>query len=152
MASSHLSKSEYERLAEFRYALRRYFRFSERAARAHGLKPQQYQALLALEGFPGRNRLTIGELAQQLQITHHSAVGLVDRMVSLSLVERSPCEEDLRRVYVSNTPAGRAILGKLYTVHRAELQTAGPRLINLIQQAVHAMPNESAKAPLLEVP
>ena len=152
MPSPSLSKSEYELLAEFRYALRRYFRFSEQAARAHGLKPQQYQALLAIEGFPGRNRVTIGELAQPLKITHHSAVGLVDRLVSLALVERSACTEDQRRVFVSNTVGGREVLDKLYTVHRIELRTAGPKLVRLIQEAVQEMPNLSKTPHPTEAP
>ena len=75
-----LSKADYEALAEFRYALRKFLGFSETAAGKYGVTPQQYQALLAIEGFPGRNWVTIGELAEQMRIAHHSAVGLVDRI------------------------------------------------------------------------
>ena len=78
--TASLSKADYEALAEFRYALRKFLGFSEAAASEHGVTPQQYQALLAIEGFPGRNWVTVGELAEQMRIAHHSAVGLVDRM------------------------------------------------------------------------
>jgi hypothetical protein len=44
-----LSKSQYESLAAFRYALRQFLRFSEEAANHAGLTPQQHQALLAIK-------------------------------------------------------------------------------------------------------
>lgn len=134
-ASAKLSKSDYELLAEFRYALRVYLAFSEQSARSHGLTPQQYQALLAIEGFRGRNRVTIGELAEQLQIAHHSAVGLVDRLETIHLVQRKGSTEDRRKVVVTLTRPGRTILEKLYRVHRAELRAAGPQLAALLAQA-----------------
>jgi DNA-binding MarR family transcriptional regulator len=142
--SATLSKSDYELLAEFRRTLRVYFGFSEQAARAHGLKPQQYQALLAIEGFPGRNWVTVGELAAQLQIAHHSAVGLVDRLEAIKLVKRAPSREDRRKVTVTLTRAGRAVLEKLYRVHRAELRTIAPQLSSLLRKAAQQIPGHSA--------
>src|SRR5579859_1886698 len=76
-----LSKADYEALAEFRWSLRHFLGFSEAAARAAGITPQQHQALLAIKGFPGRDKVSVGELAERLQIEHHSAVGLADRLV-----------------------------------------------------------------------
>lgn len=130
-----LSKADFELLAEFRYKLRKFLGFSEAAAASHGVTPQQYQALLAIEGFPGRNWVTIGELAEQMQIAHHSAVGLVDRMQALRLVRRVPSKEDRRRVHVSLTAKGLALLEKLYRVHREELRSVGPQLIGLLSRA-----------------
>ncbi len=75
-ASARVTKAEYEALAAFRYNLRQFLSFSESAAASAGLTPRQYQAFLAIKGFPGRDSVTIGELAEQLQIAHHSAVGL----------------------------------------------------------------------------
>src|ERR1017187_10959937 len=83
-----LVKSEYETLAAFRYALRQFMRFSEAAAREAGITAQQHQALLAVKGFPGRDRVTVGELAERLQLRHHSTVGLVDRLVAGEVVLR----------------------------------------------------------------
>ena len=142
MAPTHepLSKTDYEALAEFRYALRKFLGFSEEAAGKHGVTPQQYQALLAIEGFPGRNWVTIGELAEQMRIAHHSAVGLVDRMESMRLVKRVAGEGDRRRVHVLLTAKGRKLLEKLYRVHRDELRSCGSQLTTLLQKAARKIP------------
>lgn len=117
-----ISKEEYEALAAFRRELRHFLHFSEDAAVQMGITPQQHQALLAIKGFPGREQITIGELAEQLQIRHHSAVGLVNRLVQQNLVFRETSSEDLRRVYVGLAPQGAAILEQLATVHKQELK------------------------------
>jgi DNA-binding MarR family transcriptional regulator len=127
-----LVKADFEKLAAFRYALRRFARFSEEAARPLGLEPQQHQALLAVEGFPGRNRATVGELAEQLQIRPHSAVGLVDRLAKLGFLIREPDPDDRRRVHVRLTPKGREVLERLSTAHREELRRIGPHLRGLL--------------------
>ena len=49
-----INKLDYETLAAFRYALRRFLRFTEDGARAAGLTPHQHQLLLAIKGRPGR--------------------------------------------------------------------------------------------------
>ena len=72
-----ITKAQYESLAALRYALRGFLRFSRDAARAAGIPPQQHQALLAIKGYPGREKVTIGELAERLHLRHHSAVWLV---------------------------------------------------------------------------
>lgn len=127
-------KQDYETLAAFRYELRKFLHFSEAAADACDLTPQQYQAILAIEGFPGRNRVSIGDLAEQLQIAAHSAVGLVDRLQSCGLIERQSSQEDRRRVYVQLTKRGRAKLEHLAGAHRVELQTVGPLLVDLLKR------------------
>jgi len=135
-----LTKSDYEALAEFRYALRKFLGFSEDAASKHGVTPQQYQALLAIEGFPGRNWVTIGELAEQMRIAHHSAVGLADRMEAIKLVKRSTARDDRRRVRVSLSSKGLKLLDKLYRVHRNEVRSCGPQLTALLQKAAARIP------------
>jgi len=130
-----LCSKDYQLLAEFRYTLRRFFGFSETAAREQGVTTQQYQVLLAIEGFPKRNWATIGELAEQMQIAHHSAVGLIDRMETARLLRRTASKEDRRSVQVALTPKGLTVLEKLYRAHRAELQSVGPHLIGLLRQA-----------------
>lgn len=135
-----LAKSDYEALAEFRYALRKFLGFSEEAATKHGVTPQQYQALLAIEGFPGRNWVAIGELAEQMRIAHHSAVGLVDRMEAMKLVKRTAAKDDRRRVRVSLSAKGRKLLEKLYRVHRDELRSLGPQLTAALQKAAARIP------------
>ena len=118
-----LVKSEYETLAAFRYALRQFMRFSEAAAREAGITAQQHQALLAVKGFPGRDRVTVGELAERLQLRHHSTVGLVDRLVAEKLVIRAPSAEDRRQVLIQLTNRGEKILEKLAAVHRDRKST-----------------------------
>jgi DNA-binding MarR family transcriptional regulator len=135
-----LSKADFEALAEFRYSLRKFLGFSEEAAGQHGVTPQQYQALLAIEGYPGRNWVTIGELAEQMRIAHHSAVGLVDRMEALRLVKRTTAKEDRRRVRVALSAKGLKLLEKLYRIHREELRSSGPHLAALLQKAAARIP------------
>src|SRR5262245_28917872 len=105
-----LSRTDYERLAEFRYLLRRFLLFSEQAAELAGLTAQQHQALLAIKGFAGGAQISIGELAERLGIRHHSAVGLIDRLASKSLVNRRSGADDRRQVLISLTDDAEAML------------------------------------------
>ena len=127
-----LSKAQYELLASFRYALRRFLHFSETAARAAGITSQHHQALLAIKGFPGRESTSVGELAERLQIRHHSAVGLVDRLVAEELVRRESSADDHRQVLVRLTGRGEKVLGKLSELHHAQLKTLGPELRRML--------------------
>jgi DNA-binding MarR family transcriptional regulator len=127
-----LSKSQYETLAAFRYALRQFLHFSEQAAHEAGLTPQQHQALLAIKGFPGRHRVTVSELAERLQLRHHSTVGLIDRLVLQRLVARAPSAQDHRQVFVQLTPRGEAVLARLSTAHSRQLRRIGPELKHLL--------------------
>ena len=132
--TKQLSKSQYEMLAAFRYALRQFLHFSEEAAHAAGITPQQHQALLAVKGFPGRDCVTVGELAERLQLRHHSAVGLVDRMVAERLVARAPSAQDRRQVYVQLTTRGQNVVERLSSAHSEQLKRIGPELILRLKQ------------------
>jgi DNA-binding MarR family transcriptional regulator len=134
-----LTLSEYQALAEFRYQLRCFLRFSEQAARAVGLEPQQHQLLLALKGLPEGRIATVGELAERLQIQHHSMVELIDRMVDRNLLERSRGESDQRKVIINLTPYGDEVLRKLSLLHRTELRSSGPELV----RALHVVIDET---------
>src|SRR5213594_2451833 len=104
--TERLTQADYRALAEFRYQLRRFLRFSEQAARAAGLEPQQHQLLLALKGLPEGKKATIGALAERLQHAHHSTVELVDRLVERGFIQRSRDEADQRQVLVTLTSQG----------------------------------------------
>lgn len=134
MHDETITKPEYEALAEFRYTLRQFLRFSEEAAQEVGLTPQQHQALLAIEGYPGRAQITVGELAERLQIRHHSAVGLIDRLESQELVTRQPSLVDHRQVYVLLTRRGSQLLQKLAATHREELRRIGPEFRSILEK------------------
>ncbi len=129
-----VTTAEYEMLASFRYALRQFLRFSENVVGRVGLTPQQHQALLAIRGFPGRDLLTIGELAERLQIKHNSAVGLVDRLVTRGLMVRRLSSTDRRQVYVSLTPRGARVLERLTAMHREEIRRVGPGIGLLLRR------------------
>ncbi len=132
--SSEITKTEYEVLAEFRYTLRSFMSFSGTAAKEVGITPQQHQALLVIKGFPGREQITIGELSERLQIKHHSAVGLLNRLEAEKLIARSPGQQDRRKVFISLTGRGLSILGKLSKIHREELQRLAPQLHLLLER------------------
>jgi len=129
-----LNKAQYETLAAFRYALRKFTHFSEAAAAAAGVTPQQHQALLAIKGFPGRDQVTVGELAERLQRRHHSVVGLIDRLVLEKLVARKPSDEDRRKVLIQLTRRGENTLEQLSALHHEQLQRIGPELSRLLER------------------
>jgi DNA-binding MarR family transcriptional regulator len=132
--SSLITKTEYEVLAEFRYTLRWFMSFSEKAAKEVGITPQQHQALLAIKGFPGQEQITIGELSERLQIKHHSTVGLVNRLEAEKLIVRVPAQNDRRKVLISLTERGLAILGRLSHIHGEELKRLTPQLGLLLKR------------------
>ena len=123
-----VSQTDYEALASFRHALAKFLAFSAAAARSLGLSPQQHQALLALKGSPGGKGLTLGELADRLQLKHHSTVGLVDRLETKQVVVRTPDPHDRRVARVVVTAKGEKLVSRLSAVHRAELRRLAPEL------------------------
>jgi DNA-binding MarR family transcriptional regulator len=129
MPGSGLSPSDYRALAEFRYQIRAFLSFSERAARAHGIEPQQHQLLLACKGLPISERPTIGTLARRLCVEHHTTVALVDKLVAAGFVLRVPSQSDRREVLVEITRQGESLLAELSALHRDQLATVGPSLL-----------------------
>lgn len=118
---SQLSKKDFEALSHFRYQLRRFLRFSEEATRECGVTHLQYQLLLHIRGFPGREWATVGELAERLQAHHHGVVSLISRCEKLDLVTRRTGRHDRRAVEVNLTDKGNKILNDLVAQHRDEL-------------------------------
>lgn len=141
--TQRLTAADYRALAEFRYQIRRFLRFSEQAARRAGLEPAQHQLLLALKAHAGRP--TVGELAERMQLRHHSVVGLIDRLATSGLVRRSRAAADRRQVRVSLTPKGATVLGRLSLEHRAELETAGRALAEALQAIVARRPTAPSR-------
>ena len=133
-APQQLSRQDYEALAEFRHVLMRFLAFSGQAAHAAGLTPRQHQALLAIKGYPGGGRASIGDLAERLGIRHHSAVGLVDRLVSCGHLLRHADRDDRRRTLLSLTAAGERVLAELSAAHRQELRRVAPLLNSLLSR------------------
>ncbi len=128
-----LTAADYQALVEFRSEIRRFLRFSEQAARSAGLEPQQHQLLLLLKGLPEGVQPRIGEVAERLQIQHHSAVELVDRLVRRGMVKRHRGGTDRREVLLELTARGATVLDGLSVLHREELRLAGPALVTALQ-------------------
>jgi DNA-binding MarR family transcriptional regulator len=134
MNNRHLTLSDYQALAEFRYQIRRFQRFSEDAARQAGIEAQHHQLMLAIKGKPSDEEARIAYLAERLQIQHHSAVELVDRLVRKGLIARTRSSEDRREVIVNLTPRGEQILRELTLHTSAELRSAAPALVAILRK------------------
>lgn len=129
-------RNSFEVLAEFRYQLRRFLNFSEQAARETGVEPHQHQALLALKGLPEGRKATIGVLAERLQILHHTAVELANRLEAKGLIRRARNRADRREVILHVSRRGQKLLQALAHSHQAELNSAGPGLLRALQTAI----------------
>jgi DNA-binding MarR family transcriptional regulator len=126
--------ADYQALANFRYALRRFLEFSGSAAKSVGLTPQQHQAMLSIIGVPEGQAVTVGFLAERMLLKHHSTVELVDRLVELDLVARQPDAADRRKVLLALTPKGRRLLTKLSAAHIEELRRIRPVFADLLDR------------------
>jgi DNA-binding MarR family transcriptional regulator len=132
--SGQLSASDYEALASFRYAVRRYLAFAEAGARSVGLTSQQHQALLAIKAQTLARPISIGDLAAELLLKHHSAVELVGRLEKAGFTQRVVDPEDRRRVLVSLTPRAEEVLASLSARNLGELRVIAPAFSGLLAQ------------------
>jgi DNA-binding MarR family transcriptional regulator len=138
-----LTLSDYQALAEFRYQIRKFLRFSEQAVRAAGMEAGQYQLMLAIKGMPEGVRPRIRELANRMHIQHHSAVELINRLESGGYVRRERAQDDRREVLLALTPKGERVLGALALHHHEELRSAAPGLVAALRRL---MPREKSGA------
>ncbi len=125
-------------MAELRYQIRKFLRFSDNAARQAGIEPQQHQLLLAIRGLPDGSSPTIGVLAERMQLQHHSTVELVDRLVDRNFLCRLRSTNDRRQVLVKLTHDGEEFLQKLSLHHLEELQSAGPTFVKVLNSLIGA--------------
>jgi DNA-binding MarR family transcriptional regulator len=131
-----LMLSDYQALAEFRHQIRKFLHFSEQAIKQAGLERGQYQLMLAIKGMPAGVRPRIREMANRMQIRHHSAVELINRLESRGWVRRERAQDDRREVLLALTPKGEKILAELALHHRNELRTAGPTLVAALRRVM----------------
>jgi DNA-binding MarR family transcriptional regulator len=136
--------SDYQALGQFRYQIRRFLHFSEAAAQAEDLEPQQHQMMLAIRAWDEQDAPTIGSLAAHLLLKHHSAVGLVDRLADHGLVERVRGDDDHRQVRVHLTAQGLAKLRRLTSAHREELRSSGPVLVGALDALLRGLAKDRA--------
>ncbi len=150
-----LTLSDYQALAEFRYQIRRFLHFSEGVVKKAGLERGQYQLMLAIKGMPAGVRPRIRELADRMQIRHHSAVELVNRLEAGGFVDRTRAQDDRREVLLALTAKGEKVLGELALHHHNEIRSAGPELVAALRRIMRegsdgifpqpSIPHEKAK-------
>ncbi|HTS09223.1 MAG TPA: MarR family transcriptional regulator [Candidatus Eisenbacteria bacterium] len=131
-----LTVADYQALAEFRYQIRKFLHFSERAVEAAGLERGQYQLMLSIKGMPPNLRPRIRDLAEMLQVQHHSAVELINRLETRGYVIRERSLEDRREVLLALTPKGEKVLAELALHHHEELQEAAPQLVASLRRVM----------------
>jgi len=130
-----LTADDYEALANFRYLLRKFLRFSKDFLKANGnLSPEQYEALLTIRAFTSIGGLTISQLSERLQAKHHSTVNIVDRLVERKLITREPGETDRRRRHVGLAAKGEKLIEELAAEHRKEIRGRSSEMIKVLER------------------
>ena len=129
-----MNSLDYETLAAFRYQMRKFLRFSKDLLSSEDLTPDQYQALLAICAGAGNGRLSIRDLAEQLQVRHHSTVGIVDQLVARGAVVREVAPDDRRKILLTLTEKGTEIIARLAPPHRQALSRLCPEMIDTLQR------------------
>jgi DNA-binding MarR family transcriptional regulator len=142
---------DFKAMAELRYQIRRFLRFSENAAREAGIEPQQHQLLLSVRGLPDNLKPTVGVLAERMQLQHHSTVELIDRLADRGFLCRLRATDDRRKVLVKLTHDGEEFLDKLSLHHLQELQSTGPKFVKILQTLIDgiqspSLPTENQRA------
>ncbi|MGA7340566.1 MAG: MarR family winged helix-turn-helix transcriptional regulator [Terracidiphilus sp.] len=142
-----LDVAHLQRLAEFRFQLRRFLHFSQAAAEQAGLRNQQYQMLQCVGGMPVGVEPTIVNVAARMLLKHNSAVELVDRAIEQGLLRRSADRDDHRRILLRVTPQGERMLASLAEFHSQELEQSGPELVRALQHVLHASRRSPERGP-----
>jgi DNA-binding MarR family transcriptional regulator len=132
---TRVNLEDYHALAQFRYLLRKFLRFSKDVLSHTGrVTPEQYEALLAIKAFTSPAGLTITQLSERLQVKHHSAVNIVDRLVERKLITREAAKTDRRRRHVKITARGDKLIEQLAAVHWKEMRTCSPEMIKALER------------------
>ena len=129
-----LQAEDYDALGAHRYAMRKFLRFSKEVLAEAKLTPEQYEALLAIKSRAGLNGLNIRDLSDRLQVKHHTAVSLVQKLVARRLVERKRATQDKREVRIKLTRVGDSTLARLATMHRREIRRRSSEMIDALRR------------------
>jgi len=143
-----LTKADYQALAEFRFQIRKFLHFSDRAVAEAGLERGQYQLMLSIKGMSSDLRPRIRDLAQTLQIQHHSAVELINRLEAGGYVQRERSVEDRREVLLALTAKGEKVLSELALHHHEQLKGAAPQLVAALRRVMRGKAREVKEVPL----
>jgi len=145
----NLDVAQLQRLAEFRFHLRRFLHVSQAELERMGLHSQQYQMLQCVGGMPEGTAPTIANVAERMLLKHNSTVELVDRTIAQGLLRRVGDEADHRRILLRVTPQGERILAKLAEFHTRELEQTGPELVRALDGIVRATRHDARQAARL---
>lgn len=85
----------------------------------HGLTPTEFGILEVLYH---KGRLLLGEIQRKILVTSGGITYLVDRLVEKGLVRREHCPEDRRARYAALTPAGEALIRRIFPEHAVHIQ------------------------------
>jgi len=130
-----LQAEDYDALGAFRYAMRKFLRFSKVVlADSAKLTPEQYEALLAIKTRSDSTGITVGELSERLQVKHHTAVSLLDKLATRKLITRERASEDRRQVHTKLTRLGDSVLARLAAIHRRELRHRTSEMIEALRR------------------
>src|SRR6202012_1653263 len=130
-----LHSDQYQALAELRYLTRKFLRFSKDFLRAKaGLNPEQYEALLALKALGTADKITISQLSERLQVKHHSAVNIVDRLVDRRLIRRQTGKHDRRERHLELTAKAESLIEELAAAHYTEFRKRSGEMIKSLQK------------------
>jgi DNA-binding MarR family transcriptional regulator len=140
-----LTSSDYQALAEFRFQIRKFLHGGEQAVQEAGLERGQYQLMLAIKGMPAGVRPRVAELASRMQIQHHSAVELGNRLEAGGFVRRERAQQDRREVLLALTARGERVLAELALHHHEQLRSAGPALVAALRRVMHGDSASSEK-------
>src|SRR5262245_61267416 len=130
------AQPDFKAMAELRYQIRRFLRFSENAARQAGIEPQQHQLLLAVRGLPDVLKPTIGVLAERMQLQHHSTVELIDRLVDRGFLFRLRSTDDKRQVLDKITQDREGYLKQISLNNLLELKSAVSEIVKILEVLV----------------
>jgi len=126
-----LNKGDYESLADFRYTVRQFLKFSENAAEAVGLTPNQHQALLAIKGLGIGGAMSVSSLAEKLFLTPAAAAELAATLQARGhlTVHIKP----KRRAHVRLTDQAEELLRRLTPAHLHEIREMAPELMQALR-------------------
>jgi DNA-binding MarR family transcriptional regulator len=133
-ARTNLRTEDYDALGAFRYAMRKFLRFSKEALAAAKITTEQYEALLAVKTRSNSKDITVGELSERLQVKHHTAVSLLDKLVARRLVVRRRGSKDRRQVHIKLTSRGDSVLARMAAPHRREIRDRSSEMIEALKR------------------
>ncbi len=145
LSAGELDIAQLQRLAEFRFQLRRFLHVSQVAAEEAGLRNQQYQMLQCVCGMPDGIEPTIANVAARMLLRHNSTVELVDRTIEQGFLRRCADPNDHRKMLLRVTAQGERILASLAEFHMRELEQSGPELVRALRHVLR--PNALRKGP-----